>query len=45
MSKDKNLGKKTCERALTFSLLEMTPSGMRFLKQVNVLKGINLELY
>jgi hypothetical protein len=40
MSEDNKLVSKTVERALTFSLLEMTPSGMRFLKIVNVFKGI-----
>lgn len=29
---------------MTFSLLQMTPSGLRFLKYVNVLKGISQAL-
>jgi hypothetical protein len=40
MSKDVLLGPKTLERAMTFALLEMTPSGMRFIKYVNLWQGI-----
>jgi hypothetical protein len=42
MGTDHYLKTKDVKRALCFSLLEMTPSGMRFIKIVNVLEGINL---
>jgi hypothetical protein len=40
MEEDPLLGSKAIDRALTFALLEMTPSGMRFIKFVNVFEGI-----
>lgn len=44
MSGDKLMGTKAVPRALTFSLLEMTPSGMRFIKIVNVFEGLAKSL-
>ena len=44
MNDDKNLRTKTVERALTFTILEMTPSGMRFHKIVNCFEGMALAL-
>ena len=38
------MGSKAVDRALTFSILEMTPSGMRLIKYVNVFEGIRLAL-
>lgn len=40
MNDDKNLRTKTVERALTYTILEMTPSGMRFHKIVNTFEGM-----
>jgi hypothetical protein len=44
MNDDKNLRTKTVDRALTFTILEMTPSGMRFHKIVNVFEGMDRAL-
>ena len=44
MEEDPLLGSKAIDRALTFALLEMTPSGMRFIKFVNVFEGIKASL-
>ena len=41
---DKRLRKVVYERALTFTLIEMTATGLRFLKQVNLINNIRDRL-